>query len=77
MSRGVVITGLGVVSALGQGIGAFWEGLESGRSALRPTTLFDASGFPCRLAGEIVPVGGTAADFSAKDCVPKSYRKAV
>ncbi len=77
MSRGVVITGLGVVSALGSGIRAFWEGLDAGRSALRPTTLFDPAGFPCRLAGEIAPPGGTPAEFSAKDCVPKSYRKAV
>ena len=34
----VVITGLGSVSALGVGTAAFWQGVNQGRSALRPVT---------------------------------------
>ncbi|MGQ0628868.1 MAG: beta-ketoacyl-[acyl-carrier-protein] synthase family protein [Phycisphaerales bacterium] len=71
MARSVVITGLGAVSALGTGFGPLWEGLCAGRSGITPITRFDASGFPCRMAGA-VPAG-----FSAKDHVPKHYRKAV
>ena len=41
--RRVAITGLGVVSALGIGVEAFWEGLTAGRSGIRRITLFDPS----------------------------------
>ncbi|MBX3379887.1 MAG: hypothetical protein KF805_07310 [Phycisphaeraceae bacterium] len=71
MSRRVVITGIGVVSPLGVGRGALWEGLCAGRSGITKPTLFDASGFATQLAGEL------PAEFSAKDFVPKHYRKAV
>jgi 3-oxoacyl-[acyl-carrier-protein] synthase II len=71
MKRRVVISGLGVVSGFGVGIEALWAGLMEGRSALGPMTLFDASGFSCRLGAEATGFGG------AKDFVPKSYRKAV
>lgn len=71
MSRKVVITGLGVVSPMGVGVGALWDGLCAGRCALGPIRALDASGFACALAGE-------AGEFSsAKDYVPKNYRKAV
>jgi len=49
----VVITGIGVVSPVGSGRGAFWRGLVSGRSGLGPITLFDASEFPVRIGGEV------------------------
>ena len=70
MPARVVITGLGSVSALGIGAEALWKGLVEGRAALGPVQAFDASGFPCRLAGEVK-------DFAVKDFVPKSYRKAT
>lgn len=70
MSRRVVITGLGAVTPLGIGVAPLWEGMCAGRSGLRPIGRFDASGFACRLAGEVP-------EFSAKDFVPKHYRKAV
>ena len=75
MSRRVVITGVGLVGALGVGREAVWAGLCEGRSGLAKPTLFDASGFACQMAGEIRADG--AAAFSARDSVPKSYRKAV
>jgi 3-oxoacyl-[acyl-carrier-protein] synthase II len=70
MARRVVVTGVGAVSGMGIGIGALWQGLVEGRSCLAPMSRFDASGFPCPLAGEL-------RDFSAREFVPKSYRKAV
>lgn len=70
MSRRVVITGVGVVSAYGVGLEALWAGLASGKSALGPLRSFDASGFACA-------AGGEAEGVSAKDAVPKTYRKFV
>jgi len=44
MSISVAITGLGVVSALGIGVEAFWEGLASGRGGCRPAGRVEAPG---------------------------------
>jgi len=70
MGRGVCITGVGTVCALGLGVEALWEGLCAPRSALGPVTLFDAAGFASRLGGQIT-------DLPVRDHVPKSYRKAT
>lgn len=70
MRRRVVITGVGAVSGFGVGAKVLWEGLCSQKSAISKPTRVDLSGFPCQLAAEVK-------DFSAKDYVPKHYRKAV
>jgi 3-oxoacyl-[acyl-carrier-protein] synthase II len=49
----IVVTGIGVVSALGAGREAFWRSLTSGASGLRPLSLFPATSNGSRLAGEI------------------------
>jgi 3-oxoacyl-[acyl-carrier-protein] synthase II len=49
----VVITGLGMITPLGTGTGKSWNALLEGRSGIREITLFDASAFPCRIAGEV------------------------
>ena len=54
MSRRVAVTGLGVVSPVGTGVADFWAALCAGRSGVRPITLFDASAFAVRIAGEVV-----------------------
>jgi 3-oxoacyl-[acyl-carrier-protein] synthase II len=51
--RRVVVTGLGVVSPVGNDVEAFWGALQSGRSGIAPITLFDASELPVRFAGEV------------------------
>jgi 3-oxoacyl-[acyl-carrier-protein] synthase II len=53
MERRVVITGLGAVTPLGNDIGATWTALVNGRSGVAGITTFDASTFPCRIAGEV------------------------
>jgi 3-oxoacyl-[acyl-carrier-protein] synthase II len=50
----VVITGMGVVSALGTGLDIYWEALKAGKSGIRRITQFDASPFPCQIAGEVL-----------------------
>ncbi len=53
MKKRVVITGLGVVSPLGNTIEALWDSLMASRSGIGPITRFDASEFPVRFAGEV------------------------
>src|SRR5512145_1719488 len=52
-SRRVVVTGLGLVSPVGVGVEESWSALVAGRSGIGPITLFDASTFPTRIAGEV------------------------
>ncbi|WP_329580434.1 beta-ketoacyl-[acyl-carrier-protein] synthase family protein [Kitasatospora sp. NBC_01250] len=52
MNRRVVITGMGVVAPGGTGVKEFWSLLSEGRTATRPISLFDASGFRSRIAAE-------------------------
>jgi 3-oxoacyl-[acyl-carrier-protein] synthase II len=51
--RAVVITGCGVVSPLGAGVPAFWEGLVAGRSAVAPILGFAAEDLAPRNAAEV------------------------
>ena len=52
MTRRVVITGLGVVSPLGNRIAEFAERLLAGESAAAPISVFDASHLPTRIAAQ-------------------------
>ena len=51
--RRAVITGMGIVSPVGIGADAAWDSLVSGRSGIADVTLFDATDFDVRVAGEV------------------------
>jgi 3-oxoacyl-[acyl-carrier-protein] synthase II len=51
--RRVVVTGLGMISPLGIGNDATWQGLIEGRSGIDRITKFDASEYSARIAGEV------------------------
>ena len=51
--RRVVITGLGVVSPLGNCLEDTWKGICSGRSGITEITRFDTAGFKTKIAGEL------------------------
>ncbi len=51
---GVVITGVGSINALGVGVEVFAESLRAGRSAIRPLSLFDTTGYRTKFAAEVV-----------------------
>jgi 3-oxoacyl-[acyl-carrier-protein] synthase II len=53
MSYRVAVTGLGMITPLGIGAQAFWEGVRSRRVAVGPLTRFDASDYPSRIAAQI------------------------
>src|SRR6185503_14483877 len=60
--RRALITGCGALSAFGVGVDAFWKGIVSGRSALRPIESFDASECAHAAAGEIRGLPADAAE---------------
>jgi len=65
-SRRVVVTGLGLISPVGNSVDEGWQNLLAGRSGIADITRFDASAFSCRFAGEVK--GFKVEDwFSAKD----------
>ena len=51
--RRVVITGLGIVSPVGNSIVEAWDSILAGRSGIDRVTRFDASAFPVQIAGEV------------------------
>ena len=51
--RRVVITGLGIVSPVGNTVEQAWQNIIAGRSGIDRITRFDASSFPVQIAGEV------------------------
>lgn len=49
----MAVTGVGLISPLGIGTRATWDGLMAGKSGIGPLTRFDASEYPSRIAGEV------------------------
>ncbi len=69
--RRVVITGLGVVTPLGEDLNLFWPRLLAGNCGIRKITRFDCSTYPVRIAGEI-----QHADFQPeKTIAPKEIKR--
>src|SRR3982750_4858836 len=64
--RRVVITGMGVVTSLGDSLDQFWSALCSGRSGIGPLTLFDTTEFKVKFGGQ-VPDWDPAARFGVKE----------
>lgn len=67
--RRVVVTGLGVISPVGNDKTTVWSNLVNGVSGLGPITRFDTSAYEAKLAGEV-------RDFTAADWMdPKAARR--
>ncbi len=64
MSRRVVVTGLGMVTPLGNSVDETWQGMIEGRSGVARITKFDATGYPATIAGEVK-------DFDIREYVDK------
>ena len=66
--RRVVVTGIGVVSAVGIGKDPFREAILAGRSGVRQIQRFDTAEFPVKIAAEV-------RDFEAQDFVDRKMSK--
>lgn len=51
--RRVVVTGLGIISPVGNSVAAAWDNIVAGNSGIGPITNFDVSDFPVRFGGEV------------------------
>jgi len=63
VKRRVVITGLGIVSPVGNDIATAWDNILNGRSGIGRITRFDASGLNAHIAGEVK-------DFDVTQVIP-------
>ncbi|NBD21562.1 beta-ketoacyl-ACP synthase II [Aquabacterium fontiphilum] len=61
--RRVVVTGLGLVTPVGNTVQESWSNLVAGQSGIQTITKFDASAFACQFAGEVK-------GFSIEDYIP-------
>ncbi len=62
--RRVVITGMGVITPLGNDLNIFWQNLLAGKSGIAPVTRFDTTNFDSKIGGEV------------KDFVPENFMPA-
>ncbi len=67
MQNRVVVTGLGVISPVGNNVADFWHSLKNGISGIDKLVTFDVSKFDSRIAGEIKNFDSTAFGMSSKD----------
>jgi|MGYP000511423304 3-oxoacyl-[acyl-carrier-protein] synthase II len=65
--RRVVITGLGVITSLGETVEAMWEALCAGRSGIGPIRRWDASKYPTRFGGECTDFDVTRYGVDARE----------
>ena len=74
--RRVVVTGMGMVTPLGDGVDTTWRGLLDSKSGIRPIQGFDVSDLPTKIAGNI-PLGDKANGHFNADLymLPKDQRK--
>ncbi len=69
--RRVVITGLGVVSPVGNDVATFWKSLTEGRSGIDLYKAFDSQEYDCKIAGEVRGI-----DLASFFKTPKEARRA-
>src|SRR3989454_8460273 len=61
--RRVVITGIGVITPLGNDLNVLWQNLLAGKSGIGPVTRFDTANFDSKIGGEVN-------DFNAEEFMP-------
>ena len=67
--RRVVVTGLGIISPVGSGLKNSWKSIVNGQSGITKIDRFDASAYPCQIAGQVD-------DFRVADYIsPKEARR--
>ena len=75
MTRRVVITGMGLLTPLGRGLGVNWNKLTAGISGISQITSFDVTDYPAKIAGQL-PRGTGDGEFNPDDFLnPKEQRR--
>ncbi len=72
--RRVVVTGLGLVTPLADGVEASWKELLAGKSAIKKITKFDASNISCQVAAQ-VPEGEGEGQFNSEKYITKKEKR--
>jgi 3-oxoacyl-[acyl-carrier-protein] synthase II len=72
--RRVVITGMGIITPLGQGLDHNWQAITGGKSGIRKISGFDASDITSQVAGE-VPKGEAAGEFDVNKYIEHKEQK--
>ncbi len=67
MKKRVVITGLGVISPVGNDVASFWRSLVEGKGGVGPVTAFDSTGFDSKIAAEVKNFEPTQFGISLKE----------
>jgi len=70
--RRVAVTGMGVISPIGNNVAQFWQNLLSGVTGIRPIECFDASDYPAHVAG--VVDGFEATDYIDRQLARRTDR---
>lgn len=52
--RRIAVTGMGIISSLGDNVETYWQNIMAGKCGIGPITRFDVTGFSTTIAGEIV-----------------------
>jgi 3-oxoacyl-[acyl-carrier-protein] synthase II len=74
--RRVVVTGMGMVTSVGNDVSTTWNNLIAGKSGLRIATQCDLSDIPAKVAGEVVNGDGTNGTFNVSETLDgKEQRK--
>ena len=66
--RRVVVTGLGMLSPLGNDVTSTWQAIKQGKSGIGPITCMDTTDFATKFAGEVK-------DFDVEAYIPKKETK--
>jgi len=74
--RRVVITGMGMVTPLADGVQATWKKLINAESGINAITSFDVSDLPAKVAGQ-VPLGDKPGEFNAETYITAKERRRV
>jgi 3-oxoacyl-[acyl-carrier-protein] synthase II len=74
--RRVVVTGLGMVSPLANGVEETWKRMLASKSGISRVDKFDVSDLPCQIAGQVPRGDGSDGTFNADEWMdPKEQRK--
>ncbi len=72
--RRVVVTGIGLITPLGNGKDENWKNLIAGKSGIKNIDRFDTEDYNCKIAG-IIPRGTGEGEFNEEDIVDSKERR--